>query len=247
MIIDKKNKYVFIGLYFSGSSAISKELISEYGGSPIFSKHTSIPYLLKKKGKGYIDGYSVLAVIRDPVEMTLSRYNKLKTNHNKIYTTESSYKKNGGWLTESDKEIFDLVYNKGISFEDYLQKRFARKRFNHDLSFNSNYITHSVPFENLNEGFQSFLSEKGITPKRDLPIFNKTRKEITFHNLNENQVKKYFGGYYWYNKRFFPNKNMNISFVQKVMFLLQNSLQKTRKFKLDHFLDTNLNHKNYWD
>ena len=32
MIISHKHKYIFIGLPFSGSSAISKELIEEYEG-----------------------------------------------------------------------------------------------------------------------------------------------------------------------------------------------------------------------
>jgi hypothetical protein len=247
MIIDKKNKYLFIGLYFSGSSAISKELITEYSGIPIFSKHTSVPYLLKKKGKEYLSEYSVLAVIRDPIEMTLSRYNKLKTNHNEIYTSENSYKKNGGWLSESDKMLFDLVYNKGIGFEEYLKIIYSKKRFNHDLSYNSKFITHTIQFENLNEGFQAFLIEKGLKSKRNLPIFNKTNKEVLSHNLSKKQIIKYFGGYYWYNQRYFPNINIKIPFTEKAIFLLQNFIQRKRKLRFDFFLDNNLNQHNYWD
>lgn len=247
MIIDKNNKYLFVGLYFSGSSAISKELITEYRGTPIFSKHTSIPYLLKKKGKDYIDGYSVLAVIRDPIDMTFSRYNKLKTNHNQIYTSESSYKKNGGWLSESDKVLFDLVYNKGISFEEYLKIKFSKKMFNHDLSYNSKYISHVIHFENLNSDFKSVIKSIGLEPKRDLPIFNKTQKAVNEYELSDKVKRRVFASYYWYNKRFFPDNRIKTSVFLKIGFLIQNSFQKKRKLIFDRMLDKNLNLENYWD
>ena len=40
MIISHKYKFLFIGLPFSASSAISKDLHLKYGGEPRLSKHS---------------------------------------------------------------------------------------------------------------------------------------------------------------------------------------------------------------
>lgn len=85
MIISHKYKYIFIGLPFSGSSAISKELIELYDGESIFMKHTNIQAILNTK-KIDISKYFVFAVYRDPLDITRTTYSKYLNNAKGVYT-----------------------------------------------------------------------------------------------------------------------------------------------------------------
>ena len=71
MIISHKYKFLFIGLPFSASSAISKELYTKYEGEPYLRKHSlyhefiKIATIVEKK-------YFVFAVLRNPMEIVVT-------------------------------------------------------------------------------------------------------------------------------------------------------------------------------
>ena len=87
MIISHKHKYIFIGVPFSASSAISKELIELYDGISIFAKHTNIQAILGSE-KIDISKYFVFAVYRDPVDITRTMYSKYINNAKGVYTNK---------------------------------------------------------------------------------------------------------------------------------------------------------------
>ena len=101
MIISHKNKYIFIGLPMTGSSAISKELIEYYGGESIYMKHTNIPYLIKKTNINIKD-YYVFGVYRDP---TIYRLMAKGQFPKQIKLSERS----SAWFTE---EIYNWLETK---------------------------------------------------------------------------------------------------------------------------------------
>ena len=49
MIISRKYQFLFIGLPFSASSAITKELNKEYEGKPLLRKHSLYQEFIKKR------------------------------------------------------------------------------------------------------------------------------------------------------------------------------------------------------
>jgi len=49
VIISEKWKYIFVGLPYSASSAISKELIEKYDGKPLLGKHSNITDLVSQQ------------------------------------------------------------------------------------------------------------------------------------------------------------------------------------------------------
>jgi len=80
MFISEKYKYIFIGLRFSASSALSKELIEMYDSEPILHKHANIPYFIKKYPKLEINQNFKFAVLRDPVQIMHTIFNKYLTH-----------------------------------------------------------------------------------------------------------------------------------------------------------------------
>lgn len=249
MVIDRDRKYIFVGLFFSGSSAISKELLTEYGAEPLMAKHTTMPYLMLRNAeiRKHIKEYQVVAVVRDPVQMTFSKYQKLKSNHSGIYTDEKSYVKNGGWLTEKDRQLFHLVYYKGGNFNAYLKSKYQNTVYNNDLTINTNYITRTLRFDNLANDFKEWLNSIGIVPKRDLPVFNKTEKKETLYELPYGTEQEIFGPFLWKNRKHFQQTVVEPRLGAKVHFAVQNQLQTVKKLWFDRNQELNYSAENFWD
>jgi hypothetical protein len=245
MIIDYTKKYIFVGLYFSGSSAISKELIENYGAETIFSKHTTIPYMIKNSSIN-IKEFQVIAVIRNPIEMAFSVYNKMLTNHQGIYTDSQNFKKNGGWISKKQHKIFRDVFENQISFEEYLKKNFILKKYNNDLSYNSKYITSVIRFEKINEDFISIFTKAGVEVKNDLQKFNVSKKVVKEIKLSPDGINKYFGNFLYYNKLFF-SYDYKPNLYSRIIFNVQIKFQLIKRLYSDAKLVKRFNPENYWD
>ncbi len=245
MIVDYNKKYIFLGLYFSGSSAISKELIEQYGAETLFSKHTSIPFL-QKSNEVDLKNFRIVAVVRDPIEMTFSLYNKMKTNHQNIYTDPKNLVSNGGWLTQKRYEIFKKVHFDQITFEQFLKLMFGLKKYNNDLSYNSKFITDVIYFENLNADFKKVFSNLGLEIVRDLQKFNITKKVAPEISLSQKLKDKYFGNFYYYNSTFF-NSSFKPNLFSRTIFKIQVKLQLIKRLKYDEKLANKYTPTNYWD
>ena len=81
MIISHKYKFLFIGLPFSASSAITKDLHDKYAGKPYLAKH-SLYHEFKKVAETQELQYFVFAVLRNPMEIAITVYEKMKANSN---------------------------------------------------------------------------------------------------------------------------------------------------------------------
>ena len=79
MIISDKYRYIFIGLPFSASTAISKHLSEKYEGKPLLRKH-SLYFEAKSQLSTKQKNYFVFAVTRNPMEIVVTTYEKLKQN-----------------------------------------------------------------------------------------------------------------------------------------------------------------------
>jgi hypothetical protein len=99
MIISHKYKFLFIGLPFSASSAISKELYLQYEGQPFLRKH-SLYHEFKKVASKKEQGYFVFAVLRNPMEIVVSMYEKMRANAKGNFTNPTLFAENGGHITK---------------------------------------------------------------------------------------------------------------------------------------------------
>ena len=78
MIISHKYKFLFIGLPFSASSAITKELNKEYEGKPLLRKHSLYQEFLKIANDKEKNIFFI--VLRNPLDIAVTVYEKMKSN-----------------------------------------------------------------------------------------------------------------------------------------------------------------------
>ncbi len=189
MIISKKWKYIFIGLPFSASSAISKELVRNYEGVPVSWKHSNITD--SSVTREIIKDYFVFCVYRNPIDITFSYYNKILTNAYNVYTQKEYFIENGGWVTKKERRIYHKVRNSNLDFEAYLRLTYT---FPYDslFSLNQPYIDEVVYFDELNDSFTNTLDSIGVPVMRDLPVVNKTVKTCAME-VSETTCGKVFG------------------------------------------------------
>ena len=77
MIISHKNKYLFVELQHTASSAISRELRVNYGGEPILRKLARYHEFLKA-ASAEEKNYFVFSGIRNPLDVAVTIYIKVR-------------------------------------------------------------------------------------------------------------------------------------------------------------------------
>ena len=113
MIISHKYKFLFVGLPFSASSAITKELYDNYEGKPYLRKHSLI-HEFNKTATLEEKQYFVFAVLRNPMEIAVTVYEKMKTNAKGNFTNPDLFTENGGHITKNHKKRFNYIKNKTL-------------------------------------------------------------------------------------------------------------------------------------
>ena len=183
MIISHKNKYIFLCLPRTGTTAIRKELCINYDGREILYKHAPYSQFLKTATEEE-KKYKVIATIRNPLDRTLSLYFKYKSNHDNINDKQIKNigKKNivQRFLISIANKILNnrakSVADGNLSFSDFIKKYFNTPYCDwHSLYLNKyDYI---IRFENINDDFKKALTDLGLEVIRDIPVTNKTKKE----------------------------------------------------------------------
>lgn len=181
MIISHKHKFLFIGLPFSASSAISKELYLRYEGKPFLAKH-SIYYEFKKIATKEEKDYFVFAVLRNPMEIATTVYEKMKSNEKGNFTNPQHFLENGGHITKSHRKRFEFIHKKNATFQEYF-KAFYKKPYDNLASLTTDYCDYVIRYENIEKDYENALRKAGVKNIRPLPVANKTAGKK--HDLSE--------------------------------------------------------------
>jgi len=246
MIIDKKLKYIFIGLPFSGSTSISKELILTYGGTATYHKHANIPILLKNDETININDYLVVAVIRDPIDITYSMYNKFINNTKNVYTNKKYFIEHGGYVSKHARKIYQTIIKENLDYESYLKKVYRFKPYNNDLSINNEYINFTLNFDNLSQDFRLFIENIGLSFEGELPNINKTKKPRQTPILSSELANRIFGPFYRYNKKFFNGINQfSCKRYNYEYFRLLNKIRTIKRISYDQLRANTTDSYNY--
>ena len=179
MIISHKYKFLFIGLPFSASSAISKELHLQYKGKPYLGKH-SLYHEFEKVATKEEKKYFVFAVLRNPMEIAVTVYEKMRTN-------AGLYKENGGQITKKNRKKFNFISNNNSSFQEYFL-RFHTKPYDNLSSITLDNCDFVIRYENIAEDYVIALKKAGVKSPRALPVANKTigkKKELSEYYTEE--------------------------------------------------------------
>lgn len=172
MIISHKYKFLFIGLPFSASSAISKELHLEYEGEPLLRKH-SLYHEFKKVATKEEQEYFVFAVLRNPMEIAITVYEKMKANAKGNFTNPKLFAENGGHITKKHRARFNFIHKNNASFQQYFL-RFFTKPYDNLSSMTLDNCDFVIRYENIAEDYFSALKRAGIETPKPLPVANKT-------------------------------------------------------------------------
>ena len=172
MIISHKYKFLFIGLPFSASSAITKDLYSNYEGKPYLRKHSLIHEFNKtatKKEKAYF----VFAVLRNPMEIAVTVYEKMKANAKGNFTNPELFVENGGHITKNHRRRFNYIKDNKATFQEYFMK-FHTRPYDNYSSMTIDSCDFVIRYENIREDYLSALKKAGVKNPKKLPVANKT-------------------------------------------------------------------------
>lgn len=186
MVISHKHKYLFIELYFTGSTAISAELCELYDGEKILNKHSRYHEFLQiatpeeKK-------YFVFSCIRNPMDTVVSGYMKFKTNHHGKYTNPKEWRKNGGTIIDKNLRLYNKI--KDLTFEEYFNK-YHKLPYDNWSHQSHDKFDHIIKFEKIQDDFSQVLNKLNIPQKRLLPQKNKTSQKDSFIKYYTPKIKE---------------------------------------------------------
>jgi len=190
MIISHKYKFLFIGLPFSASSAITKELHANYEGKPYLRKH-SLYHEFKKVATKKEKDYFVFAVLRNPMEIVITVYEKMKANAKGNFTNPDLFKENGGHITKNHRLRFNFIKDNNASFQQYFLK-FHTKPYDNLSSITLDNCDFVIRYENITSDYLLALKKAGIDSPTALPVANRTAgKRESMSDYYTEEIRKH--------------------------------------------------------
>ena len=231
MIISHKYKFVFIGLPFSASSAISKELYLQYEGVPYLRKHSLYHEFEKVATKNEKD-YFVFAVLRNPMEIVVTVYEKMKANSKGNFTNPDLFSENGGHITKKHREKFNFIHDNKATFQEYFLNFFTNP-YDNFSSLTLDNCDFVIRYEKISEDYILALEKSGVLSPKPLPVANKTagkKKDLSLYYTNDikDRAIKVFGPFLTkYNYPFLENwGKIKVPLSSKLQFLVLGFLRK---------------------
>jgi len=172
MVISHKYKYLFIELPHTASTAIRNELCEFYEGQKILKKH-SFYHTFPKSSRDRIKTYFTFSCIRNPADVIVTEYFKLKNNHGQFYTNPACWKRNGGFVSDRALKRFRFIQQTRADFPAFF-KKFYRHPYVNWSNLSHKSFDFIIRFEKIQTDFARALSILNIKQRRPLPIINPT-------------------------------------------------------------------------
>lgn len=194
MIVSHQHRYVFIELPRTGSTAVHRELMLNYGGERILAKHSTYRDFLRHASGDERD-YFAFSCIRNPLDDAVSRFYKLRTDHHGRYSDPVRLKYRVGRRGSERVRTGELPPGRKLqrrSLHERLENHKYRVTKRDDLDFSAFFLRfyrtpydnwsrldhdrldYVMRFESIEEDFFTVLGMLGIEPKRPLPRANQT-------------------------------------------------------------------------
>lgn len=187
MIVSHRHRYLFVELPHTGSTAISRELRTHYGGEDVLRKHFYLEDFERHAGPAAA-GYFTFSGIRNPLDEAVSVYLKYKTDHSAHFTDPRERAENGGWVTVSHLERFRFVAA-GAGFPAYF-RRYYRLPYDNWSSLLHHRLSFVLRFERLEDDFAELLRRLGLAPVRPLPVVNRTGEKSDFLSFYTPEIRR---------------------------------------------------------
>ena len=173
MIISDTHRYLFIEIPLTASYAIRQELCTYYDGTPILHKHAAYPEFLRVARPEQKD-YFVFATVRNPLDVAVSRYFKLKMDHKGAFSDPLAPRDLR--VDYSDQKKYGFVQREGNTFAEYV-RAYHRRPFTSMISLSSARTDFVIRYESLQEGFSDVLHQLGIEQVRPVQLVNPTQSK----------------------------------------------------------------------
>ena len=173
MIISHEYRYVFIECPLTASWAIRHELCKHYGGTPVLHKHASFAEFSQAAAPDELS-YFVFATVRNPLDVIVSRYCKIKTDHRNIFSNPERLETLK--VDYADLKKHEFIRKSNANFEDYFRKYYKRP-FSSLIDISSSRYDFVIRYECLQEDFSEVLRLLGIQQVSPVPILNKTNEK----------------------------------------------------------------------
>jgi hypothetical protein len=166
MVISDRHRYVFIEVPQTASSALAAELLENYAGRRIFRKHTD--YMkFHRSASPEERNYSVLATVRNPLDIVVSKYIKARDDHRDSYGATQVENAPLWHRFRPEAREFAFISRHGSNFDLYL-RRFYRHVYNNRACLLPEGAQ-VLRYERLNEDFTVWLKSIGLDLVRPLP------------------------------------------------------------------------------
>jgi hypothetical protein len=184
MIVSQKYKYVFVEIPHTASTAISRELCEYYNGEEILNKD------FLKNASEEEKSFFVVAGIRNPLDIIVTRYFKRKTDHEGFFSSPEHWQRNGGHVSDKALSEFRFIHERNADYPAYF-KQFFRYPWDSWGCPSPDDFDFVIRYENLQNDFARFLKTLNIQQVRPLPQTNKTAgKETDFWSYYPVGIRK---------------------------------------------------------
>lgn len=197
MIISDVNRYLFVEVPQTASTALAAELIESYHGRRIFRKHTDFAEFLRTAPPDERN-YRVLATVRNPLDIVVSKFVKARDDHGKLYADHQMRGAPWGYRFRPEARERAFIAKHGSDFDRFVRK-FYRRVYNNRACLLPSHA-HVLRYEHLNEDFAAWLRSLGIQMLRPIPSRNITEgKKKHFSDWYTGDLRRYaariFGPY----------------------------------------------------
>jgi hypothetical protein len=193
MIISDVNRYVFVELPRSGSTAIANELCEHYRGESVLTKHSTYEDFLRIATPDQ-KSYFVFSCIRDPLDEAVSYYFKAKSDPDESFSRLASAPFLTRLVHGTRLRRHMFATDPSNDFSAYL-KRFYKLPYSNWAILSHARFDYVIRFEALSPGFSAVLDRLGLDQVRPLPQLNPTAgrsSDYSSHYLPEIQDHAWF-------------------------------------------------------
>lgn len=170
MVISHTHRYLFIEIPLTGSWALRNELCNLYDGTPILHKHATYPEFRRIATPDELK-YFVFGTVRNPLDVVVSRYFKLKNDHKGVFSSSDSV--NSLEADYSDLLKHQFVQRADVDFVTFFRK-YHQRPFGDLIDVESSRYNKVLHYERLQDEFASVLNHLGIAAQRVVPFTNRT-------------------------------------------------------------------------
>ena len=185
--------------------------------------------------------YFVFAVLRNPMEIAITVYEKMKANAKGNFTNPELFSENGGYITKKQRNKFNFIKDNNSTFQEYFIK-FHQKPYDNLSSLTIKNCDFVIKHETIAKDYKLALIKAGVSNPKPLPVANKTvGKKNDLLEYYTNDIKEIsiavFGPFLEKYNYSFPKEwgEVKIPLKSKLEFLILGFLRKlNQKYFKNH-------------